>query len=140
MVGTVAIILPVRHLTRTRPFGYIYDDSDRLVVDFPSVNRSGLRRLLAVDRVGANEIPELPFEGGEFRFARNNSVALHYTPAPGDSSLRVDGRPAGQVIALSENTWLGVSGRLMRFVPERLQPPAIPDIEEDSGQESAPTP
>ena len=140
--AAAAIIFPVWHSMLRRPFGYLYDDSDRLIVDFSNMKRSSLRRLLTPDAVGAVEIPDLPFDGGVFRFARNNRVALHYSPAPRDSSLRVDGRPAGRVTALREITWLGVSGRLIKFVPERLESPASPDPneEEDAGGESAPTP
>ena len=140
--AAAAIIFTVWHSTLRRPFGFLYDDSDRLIVDFSNMKRSDLRRLLTPDAVGAVEIPDLPFDGGVFRFARNNSVALHYSPAPRDSSLRVDGRPAARVTALRDITWLGVSGRLIRFVPERLESPASPDPneEEDAGGESAPTP
>ncbi len=134
VVGLVAagvVVIPVWHKTRKRPFGYLYDDSDRLVVDFAGVERVGARNFLAPDIVWANEIPDLPFDGGAFRFARNNTVTLHYARAARDSSLRVDGRPAGRVTPLREDTWLGVSGRLLRFVPERLEHPVERDDTQD---------
>ena len=127
----VAIIIPVWHRTRGRPFGYLYDDSDRLVVDFASVERVGARNFLAPDIVWANEIDDLPFDGGAFRFARNKTVSLHYARANRDFSLRVDGRPAGRVTPLREDTWLGISGRLLRFVPERLEGPSESDDTQD---------
>ena len=131
-------------MTRRRPFGYLYDDSDRLVVDFAGVERSGARNFLAPDILWAREIPDLPFDGGALRFARNNTVALHYARAEGDSSLRVDGRPAGRVTQLQEDTWLGVSGRLLRFVPERLERPddsdAPQDEEAEGGSPASPRP
>ena len=129
-IAAVVVHVPIWQLTKRRPFGYIYDDSDRLVVDFANVQRSDSQRFLAIDRILASEIPELPFNGGEFRFALNKRVTLHYTPAPGDSSLRVDGRPAGPVTVLRRDTWLGVSGRLLRFTRERLEPPVDPDADQ----------
>ena len=135
VVGLIAItlvVVPIWHLTRRRPFGYLYDGSDRLVVDFAGVERSGARNFLAPDIVWAKEIPDLPFDGGAFRFARNNTVTLHYARAAGDSSLRVDGRPAGRVTQLRQDTWIGVSGRLLRFAPERLERPDDSDASQDS--------
>ena len=147
VVGLIAItvvVVPIWHMTRRRPFGYLYDDSDRLVVDFAGVERSGARNFLAPDILWAREIPDLPFDGGALRFARNNTVALHYARAEGDSSLRVDGRPAGRVTLLREDTWLGVSGRLLRFVPERLERPddsdAPQDEEAEGGSPASPRP
>ena len=134
IVGLIAITVvavPVWHLTRRRPFGYLYDDSDRLVVDFAGVERSGERNFLAPDIIWAREIPDLPFDGGAFRFARDNTVSLHYARAEGDPSLRVDGQPAGRVTQLREDTWLGVGGRLLRFVPERLDGPDSTDTSQD---------
>ena len=127
----VVVVVPIWHMTRRRPFGYLYDDSDNLVVDFAGVERSGSRNFLAPDIIWAREIQDLPFDGGAFRFARNNTVTLHYARAAGDASLRVDGRPAGGVTQLREDTWLGVSGRLLRFVPERLERPYDSDTPQD---------
>lgn len=145
VLGLIALSLvavPIWHKTRRRPFGYLYDDSDNLVVDFAGVERSGARNFLAPDILWAREISDLPFNGGAFRFARNDTVTLHYARAAGDSSLRVDGQPAGRVTQLREDTWLGVSGRLLRFSPERLERPVDPDASEDpeAGDGSPQTP
>ncbi len=130
LVGTPAAWF----LSRTKPYGYVYDDMNRLIVDFNRVERDPKRLLLAKDRVGASELPSLPFNGGEFHF-RSDRVELRYTPADGDPSLRVNSRPADSVVTLDEHTWLGVGGRLLHFVTEQPTPETSADSIEDSEEE-----
>jgi hypothetical protein len=69
--------------------------------------------------VPAAEIPGLPFHGGEFAF-KKEGVELHYEHRPGDPSIRVNSHPAaGPIIRLTEDIWLGVGGRLLRFAGRR---------------------
>ncbi|MEX0762309.1 MAG: choice-of-anchor X domain-containing protein [Dehalococcoidia bacterium] len=107
------------HISRkVQPYGYLYDDQDRVVVDFARMRRSPLRHLMSMDRVNAREISGLPFHGGEFHF-RRDGVELRYRRMEGDPSLRVNSRPAGPLVVLGDNIWLGVGGRLLTFVGER---------------------
>jgi len=109
-----AAAVGVRWALKAKPYGYIYDDSDRLVVDFARLSRGLVRRVLARDRVLSAEVPGLPLGGGSFRFSKGR-VELYYRPTEGAPSLRANSRPAGAVTELNEDTWLGIGGRLLRF-------------------------
>jgi hypothetical protein len=119
IVAAVAgLVLVIIRSKQVRPYGFIYDDQDKVVVDFASLRRAWVRKLFASDRVKASEAAGLPFKGGTFHFTREG-VKLEHTPLPGDPSLRVNSRPAAPVVDMSDDTWLGVSGRLLTFTRER---------------------
>jgi hypothetical protein len=106
-------------LKQVRPYGYLYDDSDHVVVDFARVSGNPLRRVFARNHVPARAVPGLPFHGGEFTFSKD-AVELRYQHEAGDPSLRVNSRPAAStIIRLGEDVWLGVGGRLLRFMKQR---------------------
>ena len=118
-LAAAAVALAWAYLSRqVRPYGYLCDDQDHVVADFSKVARSPLHRLFTRARVLAAEVPGLPFHGGEFEF-KKDGVELHYLRTPGDPSIRVNGRPAGEVVRLEEESWLGAGGRLLRFVTQR---------------------
>jgi hypothetical protein len=100
------------------PYGYIYDDSNRLVVDFSRVARRGLRRFLRKNCVGGLEIPGMALRGVTFLFSRDR-VEMHYRPRDGSPSVRVNSRPAGRVTELRDGILLGVGGRLLVFSNSR---------------------
>ncbi len=102
---------------KTPPFGYIVDDADRVVVDFPRLSRSLYRRLLSRNKVDVSEVADLPFTGGYFKF-NGNKVKLIHKRAIGDPSMRVNSAPVGREVELGENVWLGVGGRLLTFQNE----------------------
>lgn len=119
VVAAAAVALAWAYLSRqVRPYGYLYDDQDHVVADFSRVARSPLHRLFTRARVLAAEVPGLPFRGGEFEF-KKDAVELHVVRTQGDPSIRVNGRPSGEVVRLDEGSWLGAGGRLLRFVTQR---------------------
>jgi len=109
-----AVVLAVLWVLKAVPYGYIYDDSGRLVADFSRLSRGLMRRILAKNRVASSEVPGLALRGASFLFSKGR-VALYYRPGEGAPSLRVNSQPAGAVTELDEGTWLGVGGRLLRF-------------------------
>jgi len=122
--GAVALAgMAVRWALQCRPYGYLYDDRGRLVVDFARLGRRWLRRLVAKNRVAGGEVPGLLLRGGTFLFSKGN-VVLRYRGAHGDAGFRVNSRPAGTVTRLGEDVWLGIGGRLMRFALVRKLAPA----------------
>lgn len=122
-------------LQKTSPFGYIVDDTDRVVVDFSKLNRSMSRRLLSRNVIDAAEVADLPFRGGKFKFS-GYGLKLTHRRAEGDPSMRVDSRPAGPEIDLAENVWLGVGGRLLTFQVESGQHVTVPTAEQVGDDES----
>jgi hypothetical protein len=131
LVAAAAIVLTWLMLSRkTRPFGYLYDDQDRLIVDFGRLRRSPMRRLVSADVVNAAEVPGLPFRGAAFRF-QGQEVELRYHRVSGDPSLRVNSRPAGPSVKLGRDVWLGVGGRLLTFVSQRKASATMPAPADD---------
>ena len=116
-----AAVLAVLWVLKAVPYGYIYDDSDRLVADFSRLSRGLMRRILAKDRVASAEVPGLPLQAGFFQFLKGR-VELHYRAGEDAPSLRVNSQPAGAVTELDESTWLGIGGRLLRFAGSRRVP------------------
>ncbi len=114
-VGLVLVIMQSR---RVKPFGYIYDDQDGLLVDFSSLKRGWIKRFTSTDTVHASEIPALPFHTGTFKFTRSGAQ-LDYSQSSEAPSLRVNSRPAPPTVDLGQDVWLGVSGKLLTFTRER---------------------
>ena len=123
---------------KTAPFGYIVDDSDRIVVDFARINRSFVKRIFSKNVLAASDLPDLPFSGSSFKF-NGSDVTLIHKRAIGDPSMRVNSRPVGPEVELGENVWLGVGGRLLTFQLSSRR--AEEDVSEDSTVgEPAPVP
>ncbi len=121
VVAVLAVAVAYVITRQIRPYGYLYDDQGRLVADFSRTSGTFVHKLFARSRVPAREIPGLPFHGGEFAFSEEG-VELHYEHRPGDPSIRVNSHPAaGPIIRLTEDVWLGVGGRLLRFVGSKRQ-------------------
>lgn len=124
----IAIVLAVMAITRhlvvrsqSTPYGYLYDDAGRMLVDFGQVRLRFIRRFLARNRVSTSYVRELGLGRGEFIFSED-SVKLRSSEAK--PNIRVDGRPAEQVTILANEMRLGVGGRLLTFVLQPMPPPA----------------
>ena len=121
VIGVVAVAglaLVIVQSRKVKPYGYIYDDQDVLVADFSNLRRRWTRRFLSTDTVLASEVRSLPFENATFNFTRSG-VELFYGQAEGQPSLRVNSRPAPEVVHLGDDVWLGVSGKLLTFTREQ---------------------
>ncbi len=107
------------------PYGYLYDDAGRMLIDFGRVRQGLIRRLFARNRVSTSYVRELGLGKGEFVFGEGGVRLRSSTAKP---NIRVDGRPAERVTILANEMRLGVGGRLLTFV---LQPiartPLIPN-------------
>jgi hypothetical protein len=118
IVAVAGLAIVVIQSRKVKPYGYIYDDQDVLVADFTNLRRRWTRRFLSTDTVLASEVSSLPFAGGTFKFTRHG-VLLMYGQAEGQPSLRVNSRPAPEVVELGYDVWLGVSGKLLTFTREK---------------------
>ena len=129
-IGALMVLLAgfaVWVLRKTSPFGFIVDDQDRVVVDFAQLERSWYRKLISRDAIKASEAPDLPFDGGTFKFS-GDRVKLVHNRALGDPSMRVDSRPAGAETEMGADVWLGIGGRLLTF--QREHGSAVPSSSE----------
>ena len=106
-----AIVYTIYGLTRSRPFGYIYDDEGELLVDFSIIERPFMtlvthKNLLLGEELG---IPEL--EGLSFFFS-GEEVAIR--SAQTEPSIRVNNRPliSGEELTAGNQSWIGTQGKL----------------------------
>ncbi len=112
----VLIILLALYMAmrRPQPFGVLYDDIGRVVVDFSSLKRPLRKRLFSPSIVTASEVEDLLLRNASFRF-RRGWVEFHYNRILESTSVRVNGRPAGPVVRLEPDVSLGIGGRLLSF-------------------------
>ncbi len=109
------------------PYGFLYDDSGRMLIDFRRTRLSWFKRTFARNRVPTSALPYLAVEGGEFIFT-NNGVELR--TREGVPNLRINGRPAGTITKLVDQIRLGVGGRLLTF---KLKRPTIDRLSPQPG-------
>jgi hypothetical protein len=109
------------------PYGYLYDDSGRMLIDFRRARLSWFKRTFSRNRVPTSTFPDLAVEGGEFIFSQNSVELRTKEPVP---NLRVNGRPAGTMTRLVDQIRLGIGGRLVTF---KLKRPTIDSLSAQPG-------
>ncbi|MFP6678922.1 MAG: hypothetical protein VB824_02035, partial [Dehalococcoidia bacterium] len=127
IVGGVLFLIARRQVV---PYGYIYNDRQELVLDLSSIGRSGLNRFLSKGVVSVSDAPEFPVPGGRLIFKRSGPE-IHYDNT-GNSTMRIDGRPAARVVELRDGSRIGFSGRLFEFSTSRRRVISNPSPEPDS--------
>ncbi len=116
LLGVITFIISFKVLRKTAPFGYLYDDLDNQVVDFASLKRGFLEGIFRRNIVKVEYLPQLPLTNGIFKFNKRR-VEFHYANSA-SAVVRVNGKPAKDIILLSPEVTLGISGRLLTFYPE----------------------
>ena len=113
VVLTVLAAVLVYLFTRTRPYGYLYDDMYQPLADFAKTRRHPVLAFLFRSSVKGRDlgIPEL--EGVVFHFGkariRIQSMREHPT-------IRVNNQPLVGQASLHHRTWLGTRGKLYTFM------------------------
>jgi len=102
---------------QTRPYGYIYSDDEKPLVDFAEVKRNPLIELFRRSYVSGKELGIPGLEGIMFRFV-GGSVRLR---TQGEhSTVRVNNQPLVDQATIDNRTWIGSRGKLYTFL---LSPP-----------------
>ncbi|NQW18845.1 MAG: hypothetical protein HQ478_15340 [Chloroflexi bacterium] len=109
------------------PYGYLYDDSGRMLFDFRRARLSWIKRTFSRNRVPTSALPEFAVEGGEFIFTQNGAQLRTREEVP---NLRVNGRPAGTMTKLVDQIRLGIGGRLITF---KLKRPTLDSLSPQPG-------
>ena len=129
VIGGLAIIWFLFWLSRTGPFGYLYDDQGRQVLAFNQIERSSMARLLFKSTVNGRETGVPSLDGIAFRFTRKgvqirNSKRAH--------TIRVNSQPVTGQTELSDRSWIGTQGQLFMFMPEETPEP-LKFVQGDAG-------
>ena len=115
------VALLVYSATRTRPFGYLYNDRNELVVDFSRLRRHPLAELLFKDTVSGEELKVPGLEGVTFKFQGRSVRIISRRPTP---SVRVNNQPVVDEMSLPDRAWIGASGKVYSYLVSPPQPQA----------------
>jgi hypothetical protein len=105
-------------LTRTRPYGFIYDDQDDPLVDFAAIRRHPVLELLLRGSVKGNELGLPGLEGVVFRFSKGH---IQITSQGDYPTVRVNNQPLVGQTTIEDRTWIGTGGKLYTFL---VSPPS----------------
>ena len=100
-------------LTRTRPYGYIYNDRDEPLVDFSEVKRHPVWSLIFRGLVRGRELDLPGLESVVFHF-KANRVRLRVRKQ--EQTIRVDNQPLIGEATIGDRTWIGTTGKLYTFL------------------------
>ena len=118
-VGAVLVAGALYWRTRVRPYGYLYDDRDDLVVDFANLKRHPIMKLLLKNYVRGKELGIQGMEGVRFSFSRGRVGLSSRSVAP---TVRVNNQPVVGKATLRHRAWIGTHGKLYSFL---LSPPLL---------------
>ena len=106
-----AIIYAAYGLTRSKPYGYLYNDEGELLVDFSTIERSFMtlvtrKNLVLGEELGIPELTGLSF------YYNDGEVDIRSTQT--EPSIRINNRPLidGQETRSLSQSWIGTQGKL----------------------------
>lgn len=102
-------------ISRTKPYGYLYNDRGELLVDFRSMPRKFAPAFMSRDKVEGSELGVGELGGVSFSFAKGKvDIRSSHT----DPSVRINNRPLieGEEATLHDQTWIGTQGKLYSFL------------------------
>ena len=109
VVAAVAAYL----LTRTQPYGYLYDDHHEPLVDFSKVKRHPLLGLIFRGSVWGRDLNVPGLEDVVFIFSRGMVKIRSLRQQP---TIRVNSQPLVGQASIQHRTWLGTRGKLYTFM------------------------
>ena len=126
LVAAVALFL----LTRTRPYGYIYDDRDEALVDFSKVERHPVLDFFFRSTVRGKDLGIQGLEGVVFHFSGKRVKLRSEQDTP---TVRVNNQPLVGQASIQHKAWIGSGGKLYSFLT--LPPAALPPIGAGAGED-----
>ena len=122
----VAVAVPVAaavayFLTRPKPYGYIYTESDDELVDFANLERRPIFRFFYRGLIRGSELNIPGLEGLVFHFMKDRIDVKSFDE---QSTVRVNNQPLIDSATISDKTWIGTGGKLYTFL--NSPPPAEP--------------
>jgi len=109
----VITIIVVNWVIRPNPKGYLFNDRDEQVIDFGSMKRGLLSKLLFRNKISGKNLGMSGFEGVTFKFMQSK---VFIKPNKPSSSIRVGNEPLSKETELFDKAWIGVGGKLYSFI------------------------
>jgi len=117
-IGLLLIFMFVlNYFRKVRIFGFLTDIDKNIIVDFSNIKRPILEKIIHPKRVSFNNILKIPYNGGYFQFDRNDTFII-INPLKNDPSIRINSQPATGKLKITNNEWIGSSGKQVRFSKE----------------------
>ena len=122
----VAVAVPIAagvvyFLTRPKPYGYIYTESDDELVDFSNLERHPIFRFFYRGLIRGSELNIPGFEGLIFHFMKDRIDIKSFGE---HSTVRVNNQPLIDSATITDKTWIGTEGKLYTFL--NSPPPVEP--------------
>ena len=93
----------------TAPEPYIYDDKNKLLIDFSKLKRNKILRLVYKDIIQGKELSIQELENIKFKFNKSSISIKNINDIP---RLRINNQPLIKKTEIIERSWIGSSGRL----------------------------
>ena len=130
MVAVVALLIATIYwFTRSRPYGYLYDDRDELTVDFANLRRNPIMGLLFRNQVYGRELPVQGLEGVMFKFSQQSIDLRGHRATP---TVRVNNQPLVGEATVRDRSWIGAHGKLYSFLMSPPKPQMAPGGGDDA--------
>ncbi|MCI0440262.1 MAG: hypothetical protein L0177_14200 [Chloroflexi bacterium] len=118
----------VNWLVRTRPYGYLYNDQNELVIDFSKMTRNPLKAFLFRNSVTGRELGLQGLEDVSFEFSAEDVDLRSKQLTP---TVRVNNQPLIERMSLRERAWIGAQGKLYSFLRSPLRLEGEPGLADD---------
>ena len=112
-LGIAIISILVNWAIQTRPKGFLFNDRDERVIDFATMKRGLLSKILFKNKISGSELGMTGLEEVTFKFTKGKICIETNKPS---ASVRVDNKPLSKKTELVGKTWIGVGGKLYSFV------------------------
>ena len=111
IIIVTAIIYAAYGLTRSRPYGYLYNDEGDLLVDFSTIERSFMTLVTRKNLLLGEEL-DIPELTGLAFYYSDGEVDIRSTQT--EPSIRINNRPLidGQETRSLNQSWIGTQGKL----------------------------
>ena len=123
MILALVLYRLIYWLTRTTPFGYLYNDRGQVVVDFSNLRRKSVDDLRSRDKIPGRELGVPGLENVTFAFdGPDVYLSGDQESDAAIRSVRVNNQPLIEEMQIHDNTWIGTAGRLYSFLLNPVLP------------------
>ena len=130
IIGVALLGWALYLLTRPKPFGYIYNDQNVLLVDFAEIDRKPGAAFFSKNAVQGAELGVSELDGVSFKFTKDRVELLSGRTEP---TVRVDNQPLieGEQTTIYDHSWIGTQGKLFSFFVSRPSMQTAPAVGDD---------
>ncbi len=134
LIVIAALIYVAYRLTRPSPYGYLYDDTGKLLVDFSTIERPFATLLTSKNLLRGEELDVPEMRGLSFYYTKGN---VDIRSSQTEPTIRVNNRPLinGQETRSLNQSWIGTQGKLFSLYlmkPDQASEPSVAPIAGDA--------